>query len=210
MPQAFSPDYTKALQELMQRLGFSSYRQLCQKAGVSEKQLRRLRQGNIAQMRVETLLKLAETLQLSLNELLTMFSELGGEKANETAILKQEYERLQQQLQSQRETLLQEFQRASLQVLESFLIFFPSAEYQVQQKPELPAANVLKLVQPVKTLVQGWGVEAIASVGAEIPFDPQQHQLIQGTAQPGEIVRVRNIGYRQGNKLLYRAKVSST
>jgi len=57
-------------------------------------------------------------------------------------------------------------------------------------------------------LLQQWGVEAIAPVGAELPYDPQQHQLLEGTAQAGDQVLVRYTGYRQGDKLLYRAKVS--
>jgi hypothetical protein len=34
------------------------------------------------------------------------------------------------------------------------------------------------------------------------------HQLLEGTAQPGDLVKVRYTGYRQGDKLLYRVKVS--
>ncbi len=51
-------------------------------------------------------------------------------------------------------------------------------------------------------------MELIAPVGAEIPYNPQQHELLEGTAEPGEPVKVRYTGYRQGDKLLYRAKVS--
>jgi molecular chaperone GrpE (heat shock protein) len=57
--------------------------------------------------------------------------------------------------------------------------------------------------------LQEWGVEAIASVGSELPYDPQWHQLMEGIAQPGDLVKVRYTGYRIGEKLLYRAKVSS-
>lgn len=216
MTQASSQDFTQQLQKLMQRLGFSSYKQLSKSAGVSEKQLRRLRQGQVSQMRVETLLKLSQALQVSVSELLAMFSlestpshpsVTGGEAASLEA-LRQEYQRLQQQLHEQREVLMQEFQQSSLQVLESFLVFWPTAAYKAQQNPQLPAVNVLRLVQPVEQLLQEWGVEAIAPVGAEVPFDPQLHQLLEGTAQPGEMVRVRNTGYRHKGKLLYRAKVS--
>jgi len=56
--------------------------------------------------------------------------------------------------------------------------------------------------------LEHWGVESIAPVGAQIPYNPQQHQLMEGTAEPGEPVKVRYTGYRQGDKLLYRAKVS--
>jgi molecular chaperone GrpE (heat shock protein) len=68
--------------------------------------------------------------------------------------------------------------------------------------------RLLPLVRPVEQLLQQWGVEAIASVGSELAYDPHLHQLMEGTAQPGELVRVRYTGYRIGEKLLYRAKVS--
>ncbi len=216
MTQTFSQDFTQPLLELMQRLGFSSYRQLSQSAGVSEKQLRRLRQGQIGQFRVEALLKLAQALQLSVNELLDMFSPqsisspssvVGGKTASLEA-LQQEYQRLQQQLHQQREILRQEFQQSSIQVLESWMRQWPTAAYAAKQNEQLPAVRLLPLVRPVEQLLQEWGVDAIATVGAEVPYDPQWHQLSQGTAQPGELVRVRYIGYRQGEKLLYRAEVS--
>lgn len=216
MTQNFSQELTQRLQELMQPLSFRSYKQLSKSTGVSEKQLRRLRQGQISQMRVETLLKLSQALQVSVDELLATFSSESipyspsstrGEAAS-VETLRQEYQRLQQQLEQHREILMQEFQHSSLQVLESFLIFWPTAAYKAQQNPQLPAMNVLRLVQPVEQLLQEWGVEAIASVGSEIPYNPQFHQLMEGTAQPGEMVRVRNTGYRHKGKLLYRTKVS--
>ena len=103
---------------------------------------------------------------------------------------------------------MQEFQQSSLQVIESWLLQCPTAAYAAQQNQQLPAVRLLPLVRPLEQLLQEWGVEAIASVGAEIPYDPHLHQLMEGTAQPGEAVRVRYIGYRQSEKLLYRAKVS--
>ncbi|HEY9671233.1 MAG TPA: helix-turn-helix domain-containing protein [Waterburya sp.] len=216
MAKTFSQDFTQPLLELMQRLGFSSYRQLCQSAGVSEKQLRRLRQGQIGQFRVETLLKLAQALQLSVNELLEMFSpkstlshpSVAGGKTASLEALQQEYQRLQQQLHQQREILRQEFQQSSIQVLESWMRQWPTAAYAAKQNEQLPAVRLLPLVRPVEQLLQEWGVEAIATVGAQVPYDPQWHQLSNGTAQPGELVKVRYTGYRQAEKLLYRAEVS--
>ncbi len=216
MTQAFTQDYTQQLQELMQRVGFSSYRQLSRSAGVSEKQLRHLRGGKISQMRVETLLKLSQVLQVLVSELLVTFSSestpaASQDKQDEAAsveALRQEYQRLQQQLHQQRETLIQEFQQSSLQVLESWLVQWPTAAYAAQQNQQLPAVRLLPLVRPVEQLLQEWGVEAIAPVGSEIPYEPHLHQLMEGNAQPGETVKVRYTGYHQGEKLLYRAKVS--
>ncbi|HAX89347.1 MAG TPA: hypothetical protein DCY91_24615 [Cyanobacteria bacterium UBA11370] len=212
MSQSFHSNYTQQLQELMQQLGVSSFKQLSRTTGISERQVKRLRQGKILEMRLETVLKLAEVFQVSVDQLLTMFSSQSLSPTNppevENPALKQEYQRLQHQLEQQRETLIQEFQQSSLQILESFLVQWPTAAYAAQQNDQLPAIRLLPLIKPVEQLLQQWGIEAIASVGAELPYDPQWHQLMSGTAQPGDRVRVRYIGYRQGDKLLYRAKVS--
>ena len=212
MTQAFNPDLTNSLQQLMQRVDVTSFQALSKKAGVSEKQLRRLRKGEIGQLRMETLLKLSQALQVSISELLATFSlattGIPQQDTQSLAALKQEYQKLQQQLETQQETLKQEFQKSSLQILESWLVQWPTAAYAAVQNQQLPAVRLLPLVQPVEQLMQEWGVEEIASVGSEIPYDPQWHQLMDGTAAPGELVKVRYVGYRSAGKLLYRAKVS--
>ena len=210
---------TQKLQDLMQQVGISSFKALSRAAGVSERQLLRLRQGKLEQMRVEVLLKLSPVLQMPLSELVTTFStvELLQEKTAPTqellqqiADLRTEYDRSQQQIEQQQEILLQELQQSSLQLLESLLLQWPTAAQKAQENPHLAAVKIVPLVQkPLEKLLQAWGVEAIAPVGAELPYDPQLHQLMEGTAQPGEKVKVRYTGYLQGEKLLYRAKVSA-
>lgn len=215
MTQEFYSDFTDSLRQMMQRVNVTSFQALSKKAGISEKQLRRLRKGEIEQLRVEVLLKLSQALQVSVNELLATFSSVGEnppclplQEMESIAVLKQEYQKLQQQLETQRETLKQEFQQSSLQILESWLLQWPTAAYVAGQNQQLPAVRLLPLVRPVEQLMQEWGVEAIASVGSEIPYDPQWHQLMDGIAAPGEVVKVRYVGYRSSGKLLYRAKVS--
>ncbi|NEP48934.1 MAG: helix-turn-helix domain-containing protein [Moorea sp. SIO3C2] len=209
MTESSYPNYSEQLRQLMAQVDIPSFRQLSLRADVSELQLRRLRKGQVSQMQVKTLLKIAEALQVSLNQLLVMFlPDSVSTLQQEDSTLKQEYQRLEHQLEQQRETLMQEFQQSSLQVLESWLVQWPTAAYAAQQNQQLPAVRLLPLVKPVEQLVQKWGVDAIASVGDEVPYDPQQHQLMSGTAQPGDRVRVRYIGYRIGDKLLHRAKVS--
>lgn len=214
MTQAFNPDFTESLQQMMQRVDVTSFQALSKKAGVSEKQLRRLRKGEIEQLRVEVLLKLSQTLQVSVNELLATFSvgtttvQSPQQNGESLSVLQQEYQKLQKQLETQRETLKQEFQQSSLQILESWLLQWPTAAYAAGQNQQLPAVRLLPLLRPVEQLMQEWGVEAIASVGSEIPYEPQWHQLMDGTAALGEVVKVRYVGYRSAGKLLYRAKVS--
>jgi len=217
-------DFTHQLQQLMQRVGVSSLKALSRAAGVSERQLLRLRRGEVEQMRVDTLIKLSQVLQISLSDLVAAFSDkqvdwrkstpretatVSQELLNEITDFKKEYHRLQTELEKQREALLQEFQQSSLQVVESLLLQFPTAAYRAQQDPQLAAVKIVPLVQkPLERLLQHWGVEAIAPVGAEIPYNPQWHQLMEGTVQPGELVKVRYTGYLQGEKLLSRVKVS--
>lgn len=206
-----SHDYTHTLQDLMQRVGIPSFRALVLAAGVSQRQLTRLRRGDIQQMQVATLIKLSQTLKIPLTDLITTFSavELKSEDtSSRDAASKQEYQRLQVQLEQQRQVIWQEFQQSTLQILESWLLQWPTAAYKAQENPQLPAKNLLPLMRPLTQLLQEWGVETIAPVGAELPYDPKMHQFLEGTARPGEIVKVRYTGYRQGEKLLYRAKVS--
>jgi hypothetical protein len=104
--------------------------------------------------------------------------------------------------------LQQEFQQASLQILESWLVQYPTAAHAAQQNSDMPAIRLLPLMRPVEQLIKSWGVEAIAPVGSEHPYDPHLHQLMEGTAEVGDRVKIRYAGYRQGEKLLHRAKVS--
>lgn len=220
------PNYTPHLRALMQPLGFASFRALSRAAGISDWQLEQVRKGQILQLRVATLAKLSQVLQKPIGELLAIFSEAGitaaeaehvpqtGKPASQPAAsvsveqVQQEYQRLQTQLAQQQETLQQEFQQASLQILESCLRYLPTAVHAAQQNPQLPASRLLPLLRPIEQLLHSWGVESIAPVAAEVIFDPQWHQLIEGTANPGALVKIRYAGYRQGEKLLYRAKVS--
>ncbi|MEG4007098.1 helix-turn-helix domain-containing protein [Microcoleus sp. Pol11C1] len=203
------PDYAPQLQRLIEQAGLSSDRELSQKAGVSEIQLSRLRRGLALQTRADILLKISQALQISLTELLATLAPnyVELEQAPPTA-LEQEYQRLQASIEQQRESLMQEFQLSSVQILESWMLQWPTAASKAQENHNLRAQKLLPLLRPVEQLLEHWGVESIAPVGVQIPYNPQQHQLMEGTAEPGEPVKVRYTGYRQGDKLLYRAKVS--
>lgn len=212
-------DFTQKLQDLMRQVSIVSFKALSRAAGVSERQILRLRRFGAGQMRVDVLLKLSQTLEVSLSELIANFSQVDLEKDDQDSStqgllqhledLKREYERVQLQLEQQQQTLLQDFQQSSLQLLESLLLQFPTAAQKARENPNLPAINIVPLVlKPLEKLLYEWGVEAIAPVGAELPYDPKLHQLMEGSVQPGETVKVRYTGYYQGNKLLYRAKVS--
>ncbi len=204
-----SPDYSPELQRLIQQAGLSSLSELSQKAGVSEWQLIRLRRGLALKTQVEVLLKISQGLNISLEELLATFAPNGISTATTSnEAIDGEYQRLQRQMEQQRETLMQAFHTESLQILESWLLQWPTAAYRAQQNPQLAAIKLLPLLHPIEQLMQQWGVEPIAHVGSQVQYNPQYHQLMGGVVEPGETVVVRYTGYRYREKLLYRAKVS--
>lgn len=134
------------------------------------------------------------------------------QKLQQTLVtLQQEYQRQQQQLQTQQEYLLVAYQKSTIQALESLLLQWPTAAYAARKNPDAPAIKLLPLLNPLEQLLASWGVMPIGEVGAKTAYDPQWHQVIVTSGQtlnPGDPVRVRYVGYRQGEQLLYRAKVS--
>lgn len=125
--------------------------------------------------------------------------------------LQQEYQRQQQQLQTQKEHLLVAYQQSTIQALEPLLLQWPTAAYAARKNPDAPAVKLLPLLSPLEKLLASWGVIPIGEVGTETTYDPQWHQVMPMAGQPlrpGDPVRVRYLGYRQGEQLLYRAKVS--
>ncbi len=200
---------TVKLQELMQTAGINSFKQLYRSTGTSAHIVNKIRSGEIDTLRWQTILNISQCLQISAIELIDIFGDRSIESHHQSLkILQQEYHHLQQQLEQQKVTLQAEFQSQSLQALESFLTYFPTAKHAAINNPDFPATKLFPLVGSIDKLIAQWGVTIIGAVSAEIPYDPQYHQLIEGAANPDELVTVRYVGYQQGNKLLFRAKVS--
>lgn len=210
----------------MDQVGLRSFRALTEAAGVSEWTIQQIRRGQISTLRLEVVLKVSQALQVSLSDLLAQLSPSApvapspavDEKVAESTSstppsaqieqLQQEYQRLQVQMDQQRETLQAAFQAKALTAIEPWLLQWPTAAYAAQKNPEAPAIRLIPLMQPLERLLTEWEVRAIAPVGSEAPYDPQLHQLMEGTAQPGDPIRIRYTGYWHGDKLLHRAKVS--
>jgi DNA-binding Xre family transcriptional regulator len=204
-------DQTLKLQELMNRVGINSFKQLYRSTGTSAHTISKLRSSQLDTLRWQTLVKISDVLQITIGELVETFGTRANLGSNLQALetLQNEYRHLQQQLQQQRETLQAEFQYQSLQTLESFLTYFPTAKYAAKNNPDFPASKVFPLVQSINLLIEQWGVQRIGEIGSKIAYNPRWHQLIEGTADPDELVTVRFIGYQQNDKLIFRAKVSN-
>jgi molecular chaperone GrpE (heat shock protein) len=204
-------DRTLQLQTLMQQVGITSFKQLYQATGTSDRTIRKLRSGELGTLRWQTLVKISSILQIPVTETIATFGEQSNSQSDrpELATLKQEYQHLQQQFHQQRETLQSEFQFQSLQTIESFLTYFPAAKAAAINNPDLPASKIFPLVKSLDLLIQQWNVTVIGEIGEQLSYDPRWHQLIEGMANPDELVTIRYVGYRQGDKLIFRAKVSS-
>lgn len=189
-------NYTEQLQKLMQNVGISNFNTLCDVAGISRRQLLKIRKGEIKQLKFETLINISQALNISLELLIKEFLD---PKAESVIGDSGQLEEINQQ----------KFQQSCLEILESLLLQFPTAAAKARENPQLPAMNILPLVEkPLQRLLQAWGIEAIAQVGEEVFYNPQLHQAMEGNIQPNQIVKVRYIGYHQRGKLLYRAKIS--
>lgn len=202
--------HTVQLRTLMHDAGINNFKQLAQLTGTSDRTLRKLRSGELDTLRWQTLVKISDILKIDISKTIEIFGErsIASNNTEKIQSIEREYQILQQQLQQQRETLQAEFQHQSLQTLESFLTYFPAAKYAASNNPDFPASKIFPLLQSIDRLIGQWGVTTIGDIGAQIAYDPHAHQLIEGSADPGELVTVRFSGYRQGDKLIFRAKVS--
>ncbi len=200
----------------MQQVNIADLEELSQEANVARLQLIRIQRGLIRNLSVGAIARIAKVLNISIDSLVETFVEQSTqslkpqktENRDALTACQQEYQKLQQEMLQQQEFLEAEFQKASLETIESWLLQWPTAVAAVHKNPQLPAERLLTLIKPIEELLNQWDVETIASVGEELSYDPQYHQLLKGTAEPGELVKVRYVGYKQEDKLLYKAKVS--
>ena len=217
MKESIYEENKNKLKVLLEKAGFKNSQELSKTTGISQWQLTRLQYGLMHRIPLETILNLATALKISLEQLIITFVPKSKypdnwqpqESTKNAMVESQEYQRLQKTLEQQKETLAQEFRTASLQVIESWLLQWPTAVVAIGKNPELQAERLLLLMKPIEELVASWGVEAMYSVGEELPYDPQCHELLKGDAAPGDLVQVRYVGYQQGDNILYKAKVSA-
>jgi molecular chaperone GrpE (heat shock protein) len=213
LPNQAMDDRTEILRQIMKLVGISSFQILSDRTGISRRAIDTLRKGNAATLRYADLAKLAEVLQIEVTEVIAKFiSNTSNPESPSLVIagLREEYQRLLQKLEQQKFELRSQFERETIQQLESLILQLPSAAYAAQQNPNMLAKNILPLIRPLDILLQKWGITAIGSVGKEVDFDSQKHQLMEGSDEikEGDIAIVRYVGYMQGEKLLYRARVS--
>ena len=205
---------SQALRRLMTGQDITTFKALSLRSQVSLGAIKRLQQGHILTMQVQTVAKIARVLEISVDDLVrSLTTESIGipqPKASNSEV-QQEYDRLAQQLKHQATTCRETFQHEALQTLEPWLIQWSAAAHAAQTNPQLTASKLLPLLTPIDRLLAEWGVSAIGTIGEECDYDSALHQGMNGDCQLGDRVRVRFLGYRyqnsNGNHVLHRAKV---
>lgn len=135
---------------------------------------------------------------------------LSADASKEIEALRQECLRLRDSLQQRSVELTAEVKDTTFQQLQTLLTNYPSVRQMVQVKPDLPAKNLTSLFTPLDNLLQAWGYETIGSAWEQVPYNPQLHQPDAGDIAEGELVYIRFVGYRDGDRILCPAKVSRT
>ncbi|MEB3174914.1 MAG: helix-turn-helix domain-containing protein [Cyanobacteriota bacterium] len=203
------PPYRTALADLMAAVQIETLEELSRRSGLTEWQLRRAEWGLLPKLSLEAAQRLAETLHISLGELSQNLGGVSGQPQSNSEALARECQRLQGELAGQSRRLEEEFRRSALQILEPWLRQWPSAVSAAEVKPDWPARKLVPLARPVFALLEAWGVESLGAVGEIVAYDPQWHEVLEGAEPaPGEPAQIRYSGYRQGESLLFRAKVS--
>lgn len=128
----------------------------------------------------------------------------------EIEALRTECLQLREALQQQKVEFKTEFQSSTFQQLQTLLTNYPSVCQLVEVKPDLPAKNLISLFTSLDNLVESWNYEAIGQVWEKVAYNPQIHQPDAGDIEVGDLVYIRFVGYRKGDRILAPAKVSRT
>ncbi|MBE9222488.1 helix-turn-helix domain-containing protein [Cyanobacterium stanieri LEGE 03274] len=183
-------DKVTPLSALIGEAGFDSYLDFSRRTGIAELILHRIDCGLMDQIPLKHIKALARALDLSLGDFL---------------------QRIEGQISDIPEgqgEVMEKVQRQVIETLESLLLQLPTMVKVVDKKPDLPAMRLIPLLKPLYNLLSGWDIRAIAPVGAIVDYNPQEHELMTETSNKVEKVEIRYVGYRQKDKLLYRARVS--
>lgn len=129
---------------------------------------------------------------------------------NQVIQLQQQCRRLRSELQDNIDRLNSDIKEQTFEQLQTLMMNFPTACVMAEAKPNLPAKNFIALFTPLNNLLANWGYESIGRAWEQVIFDPQIHQADQDDIEEGDLVFVRFVGYREGDRIICPAKVSRT
>jgi transcriptional regulator with XRE-family HTH domain len=185
------------LRHLMKLVDMKSFKELENRAVVSRGAIARLRKKQADLVSYRDLMQIAKVLRVTIADLISKFSQVNSvTRLVDTPQVLEPNDR-------------EIFEQEVLTKLESLLLQLPTAAYAITNNPHFPARNLLLLLKPLDILLSDWNIQAIAPVGTVVSYDPRWHQDMDGEdLSLGDQALVRYIGYRRGEQLLYRARVS--
>ena len=207
--------YDTILRERMNQLEILDWQDLGEKAGLSRFGVRLVRQGDVGKLTLDQLRRLATVLNLNFPEFDRTLSTLPVSATittnpSEIEELRQQCSRLREELQQQKTQLTTDFRRATFEQLQTLLTSYPAARKMAEAKPNMPAKNLSALFTPLENLLSSWDFETIGSAWEQVTYNPQLHQPDVEDITEGELVYIRFVGYRDGERILAPAKVSRT
>ena len=203
--------YDQLLMERLNQRGITSFMSLQRTSGLTYSRLRQVRRGELPSLTLKELTGLATALDWTIEELLQNFgvkNTSASKRLLEIEALRTECLRLREELQQQNVELTTECHHLTFEQLQTLLTNYPSVCKLIQVKPDLPAKNLTSLFTPLDNLIESWGYEPIGQAWEQVPYHPQLHQPDAGDIEAGELVYVRFVGYRDGERILCPAKVS--
>lgn len=137
------------------------------------------------------------------------FNDLDNNDNREEIInLQKQCQRLREELETQSKQLKEDFRSETFEQLQPLLTNYPTAREMAKVKPDLPAKNLISLFTSLENLLENWGYEIIGKPWEKVSYNPQIHQADSDDIEVGESVYIRFVGYRDGDNILYPAKVS--
>lgn len=207
------------LRSRMGEVNLPTWKALQQTSGLSEKILRKFRKGDCQQLPWRSFGQLAQALDWPLSTLLEHLNLVTS--PNSTAFTPEsgttELDRLRQECLALRQELAQQDTSSTLAAtqqsffeLQPLLTQFPTVPRMVEIQPQMPARNLLAMFSSLNNWLTRWEITPIGEPWQSVKFDPKLHQPDASDIAPDETVYVRFVGYRQGDDVLVRAKVSRT
>jgi molecular chaperone GrpE (heat shock protein) len=129
---------------------------------------------------------------------------------SEAEELRLECLRLTKELQQQEVQLKADFRYKTFAQLQTLLTTYPSIRKRAEANADFPAKNLVSILTPLDNVLTAWGYEQIGAAWEQVPYNPRLHQPDASDIAVGEMVYVRFVGYKEGDRILYPAKVSRT
>ncbi len=131
------------------------------------------------------------------------------QKEDEIGALREEYERLRQQGERERDSAASAGFDALARRLAPLLSQLATMESMAGGERAPQIEDVFKLLDILERVLAENGLVRIGGVGEETPFDTRWHQRMGGgEVDDGDMIRVRFTGYRLGETVLLKAMVS--